>query len=162
MILVGQYDSPLVRRVAITLHLYEMPFTRNAISVFADTDAMVRINLLIRIPSLVIDSGEILIDSTAILDTLDEMVGPSRALTPASGPARRQVLQATALAAGAMDKAGAWIYERHFHPPGQRNEKMLARYEAQLAGRSLSSKRKLRIVAYAVPQLARPRSPRLA
>jgi glutathione S-transferase len=33
-----------------------------------------------------------------------------------------------------MDKAGAWIYERRFHPPGQRNEKMLARYEAQLAG----------------------------
>lgn len=134
MILVGQYDSPFVRRVGITLHLYGIPFTRNVISIFSDAEEMARINPLVRIPSLVLDSGETLIDSTAILDTLDEMVGPSRALTPASGSPRRHVLQATALAAGAMDKAGAWVYERHFHPPGQRSEMMLARYETQLAG----------------------------
>ena len=134
MILVGQYDSPFVRRVAVTLHLYEMPFTRNAISVFSDADAMARINPLVRIPSLVLDSGETLIDSAAILDALDEMVGPARALTPSSGAERRRVLQASAMATGAMDKAGAWVYERHFHPPGQRSETMLARYEAQLVG----------------------------
>jgi glutathione S-transferase len=134
VILVGQYDSPFVRRVGVTLHLYGIPFTRNAISVFADADEMARINPLVRIPSIILDSGETLIDSAAILDTLDEMVGPSRALTPPSGPARRRVLQATAMAAGAMDKAGMWVYERHFHPPGQRSEKMLARYEAQMAG----------------------------
>jgi glutathione S-transferase len=134
MILVGQYDSPFVRRVGITLHLYGIPFTRNAISVFSDADEMARINPLVRIPSIVLDSGETLIDSAAILDALDEMAGPSRALTPASGTARRRVLQATAMATGAMDKAGAWVYERHFHPPGQRSEIMLARYEAQLAG----------------------------
>jgi glutathione S-transferase len=134
MILVGQYDSPFVRRVAVTLHLYEMPFTRNAISVFSDADAMARINPLVRIPSLVLDSGETLIDSAAILDALDEMVGPARALTPSSGAERRRVLQASAMATGAMDKAGAWVYERHFHPPGQRGETMLARYEAQLVG----------------------------
>jgi glutathione S-transferase len=38
------------------------------------------------------------------------------------------------MATGAIDKAGAWVYERHFHPPGQRNETMLARYRTQLAG----------------------------
>lgn len=134
MILVGQYDSPFVRRVAVTLHLYGVPFTRNAISVFTDAAEMARINPLIRIPSLVLDSGETLIDSAAILDTLDEMVGPGRALTPPSGAARRLVLQATAMATGAIEKAGAWVYERHFHPPGQRNETMLVRYESQLAG----------------------------
>ena len=134
MILVGQYDSPFVRRVAVTLHLYGMPFTRNTLSVFSDAGEMARINPLVRIPSLVLDSGETLIDSAPILDTLDEMVGPGRALTPPSGAARRRVLQATAMATGAIDKAGAWVYERHFHPPGQRSEKMLARYEAQLAG----------------------------
>jgi glutathione S-transferase len=134
MILVGQYDSPFVRRVAVTLYMYGMPFTRNAISVFADTTEMARINPLVRIPSLVLDSGETLIDSAAILDTLDEMVGPSRALTPPSGAERRLVLQATAMATGAIDKAAAWIYERHFHLPGQQSETMLARYESQLAG----------------------------
>jgi len=39
MILVGQYDSPFVRRVAVTLHLYGMPFTRNTLSVFSDAIA---------------------------------------------------------------------------------------------------------------------------
>ena len=29
MILVGQYDSPFVRRVAVTLHHYGIPFERN-------------------------------------------------------------------------------------------------------------------------------------
>ncbi len=134
MILVGQYDSPFVRRVAVTLHLYGMPFTRNTLSVFSDAGEMARINPLVRIPSLVLDSGETLIDSAAILDTLDEMVGPGRALTPPSGAARRRVLQATAMATGAIDKGGAWVYERHFHPPGQRSETLLARYSAQLAG----------------------------
>ncbi len=134
MILVGQYDSPFVRRVGVTLHLYGIPFTRNPISVFTDADEMARINPLMRIPSLVLASGETLFDSVAILDLLDEMVRPSGALTPLSGRARRRVLQATALAVGAMDKADAWVYERHFHPPGQRSETMLARFEVQLTG----------------------------
>jgi glutathione S-transferase len=134
MILVGQYDSPFVRRVAVTLHLYGMPFTRNTISVFGDADQMAKINPLVRIPSLVLDSGETLIDSAAILDALDEMAGPGRALTPSSGAARRRVLQAAAMATGAIDKAGAWVYERHFHPPGHRSENLLARYQSQVAG----------------------------
>ena len=29
MILVGQYDSPYVRRVAVSLHVLELPFERN-------------------------------------------------------------------------------------------------------------------------------------
>ena len=71
MILVGQYDSPYVRRVAITLHLYGISFTRNPISVFTNAREMARINPLVRIPSLILDSGETLIDSTAIIDHLD-------------------------------------------------------------------------------------------
>lgn len=58
MILVGQYDSPFVRRVGVTLHLYGIPFMRNAIAVFTDADEMARINPLVRIPSLVLDSGD--------------------------------------------------------------------------------------------------------
>jgi hypothetical protein len=36
MILVGQFDSPFVRRVAVTLHHYGMPYTRNTMSVISD------------------------------------------------------------------------------------------------------------------------------
>lgn len=116
MILVGQYDSPFVRRVAVTLHHYHMPFERNTISVFSQAKKMQKINPLIRIPSLELASGEILIDSWAILDYLDELAGPARALTPSHGPERRKVLQTVALAMGVAEKAGAAVYERHFHP----------------------------------------------
>ncbi len=69
-----------MRRVAVTLHHYHMPFERNTISVFSNAKKMQKINPLIRIPSLELASGEILIDSWAILDYLDELAGPARAL----------------------------------------------------------------------------------
>lgn len=134
MILVGQYDSPYVRRVAITLHHYGIAFERNAISVFGDAAQMARINPLVRIPSLILDDGEVLIDSAAILDHLDEVVGAELALTPRSGPERRRVLQFIATATGSIDKAGAVAYERHFHAPGAVNEDWLARCLGQLRG----------------------------
>ena len=71
MILVGQYDSPFVRRVAVTLHHYHMPFTRNALSVFRDVPDMRKINPLVRVPALLLESGETLVDSHAIIDCLD-------------------------------------------------------------------------------------------
>jgi glutathione S-transferase len=133
VILVGQYDSPYVRRVAVTLHLYSMPFTRNPISVFSDAEEMGRINPLVRIPSLILDDEEVLVDSAAIIDHLDETMGPAMALTPRSGKERRRVLQATAVATGAIDKAGAVVYERHFHEEEHRNAQWIARCKHQLA-----------------------------
>jgi len=115
MILIGQFDSPFVRRVAVTLYHYGMPFERNAISVFSNVKAMQKLNPLIRVPSLMLDTGEVLIDSSAIIDFLDEKAGPARALTPPHGPERRKVLQTVAFATGAMDKAIAVFYERFFH-----------------------------------------------
>lgn len=134
MILVGQYDSPFVRRVAVTLHHYGIAFARNPISVFTNAAQMAAINPLVRIPSLVLDDGEVLIDSAAILDHLDETVGPERALTPRAGPMRRRALQIIALASGAVDKAGAQVYERHFHPPQTVNEDWVARCRDQMRG----------------------------
>lgn len=132
MILVGQYDSPFVRRVAVTLRHYGMPFTRNTISVFGDARGMQKINPLIRIPSLILDGGETLIDSVAIVDALDEMAGPARALVPAHGPERRRILQATALAQGIAEKAGQVVYERHFHAGNALNRDWAQRCLSQL------------------------------
>jgi glutathione S-transferase len=114
MILVGQYDSPPTRRVAIALHHYGIPFTRDTRSIFGDAAAIAQISPLTRIPALVLDDGEVLIDSAAILDHLDELAA-DRALCPPSGPARREVLQMTALAQGTLEKAAAVVYERHYH-----------------------------------------------
>jgi glutathione S-transferase len=132
MILVGQYDSPFVRRVAIALHVFELPFTRNPISVFGDADAMRAINPLGRIPSLVLDDGEVLIDSAAILDYLDERVGPARALVPARGAPRRAALRTMAIACGAVDKAGAIVYERALRPVDKQHPPWRERCAVQL------------------------------
>ncbi len=132
MILVGQYDSPFVRRIAVTLHYYRMPFTRDRTSVFSAR--MAGVNPLVRIPSLILDNGETLWDSAAILDYLDEQVAPAAALIPRSGESRRHVLRATALAAGAAEKAGAVVYERHRHKPECVSTDWVNRCLAQLDG----------------------------
>ena len=85
MILVGQYDSPYVRRVAVSLRVLGFDYEHDTRSVFADFDAMRQVNPIGRIPSLVLDGGEVLIDSASILDWLDQTVGPERALVPPGG-----------------------------------------------------------------------------
>jgi glutathione S-transferase len=67
MFLIGQYDSPFVRRVAIALRLYDLPFEHKPWSTFGDADKIAPYNPLRRVPTLVLDSGEALIESTAIL-----------------------------------------------------------------------------------------------
>lgn len=126
MILVGQYDSPVTRRVAIALHYYGIPFTRDTRSIFSDAAAVGKISPLTRIPALVLDDGEVLIDSAAILDHLDELADDA-ALIPAAGSARRFVLQMTALAQGTLEKVAAVVYERHFHSPELRSTDWLDR-----------------------------------
>lgn len=110
--LIGHYDSPFVRRVGISLHLLGMPFERQLLSVFGDADKLRVYNPVGRVPALVLDDGEVLVDSAAILDHLDQAVGPERALLPASGKARRDALQKVVLATGINDKAVAITYER--------------------------------------------------
>ena len=116
MILVGQYDSPYVRRVAVSLRVVGFDYEHDTRSVFADFDAMRQINPIGRIPSLVLDGGEVLIDSASILDWLDQTVGPERALVPPGGAERRWAFRLIALATGAIDKAGAAAYERIIRP----------------------------------------------
>ena len=135
MILVGQYDSPYARRVAISLMTLGIPYEHDTRSVFGDFDSMRRTNPLGRIPSLVLDDGTVLIDSAAILDHLDEQVGPERALLPRAGKARRDALQRIALACGAVDKiGGGHNYERMIRPSRYRWPEWIARTTTQGLG----------------------------
>lgn len=115
MILIGMYDSPFVRRVGIALRLYGIAFEHRPWSTFGDAEKIMPHNPLARVPTLVLDDGEVLIDSAAILDALDDMAGPARSMTPASGAARRSALKLCALASGMADKAVSLVYERHVH-----------------------------------------------
>lgn len=115
MILIGQFDSPFVRRVAVALDLYGLTFEHRPWSVFGDAERIAAYNPLRRVPTLVLDDGEALLDSAAILDALDDQVGPERALIPSGGRDRRRVLRLCALAGGLADKAVSLVYERVLH-----------------------------------------------
>ncbi len=114
MKLIGQYDSPFVRRVAVALQIYGIVYDHVPWSTFGDGDLVARHNPLKRVPALVLDDGEVLIESGAILDYLDERVGPDRALLPLSGAARRAALRRIALMTGAADKAVSFFYAKLF------------------------------------------------
>lgn len=132
MFLIGQYDSPFVRRVAIALRLYGIAFEHKPWSTFGDADTIAPYNPLRRVPTLVLDNGEALIESAAILDYLDETVGPDRAMLPASGAERRRQLRIVALATGLGDKAVSLLYERVLRK--ERLELWIARCQAQISG----------------------------
>jgi glutathione S-transferase len=134
MILVGQYDSPNVRRVAVTLGVLGFSFEHDPRSVFGDFDSMQTTNPLGRVPSLILPDGTTLIDSAAILDWLDQTVGPERALLPPGGAARQQALQFMALATGVVDKVMASAYERLVRPEAYRWPEWIARCRTQAEG----------------------------
>ena len=132
MILIGQYDSPFVRRVAIALNLYGMPYEHRPWSTFGDADRLAAYNPLRRVPTLLLDTGEALIESTAILDHLDEQAGPDRQLLPRAGASRRAALKICALATGLCDKMVILIYERALH--AETSEAWISRCTTQVAG----------------------------
>ncbi len=132
MILIGQFDSPFVRRVGIALRLYALPFEHRPWSTFGDADSLGAYNPLRRVPTLVLDDGEVLIESGAILDHLDQSVGPARAMLAAAGPGRRHALQVVALGSGLAEKAVSLVYERVLHE--QTSELWIARCRTQIAG----------------------------
>lgn len=131
MILIGMFDSPFVRRVAVTMRLLGMDFEHRNWSVGADFDRIREYNPLGRVPTLVLDDGTALIESSAILDWLDEQAGECR-LLPAAGVERRSALQLMAIASGGAEKAVLQIYERVFRPADKHHAPWLARCRTQM------------------------------
>ena len=115
MILIGQFDSPFVRRVGIAMTLYELPFSHRPWSVFGDVEKIRPYNPLVRVPTLVLDDGEVLIESHSIIDYLDSLVPAERVMFPLTEPARHQALKVAALATGLADKAVSLFYEKRLH-----------------------------------------------
>jgi len=116
--LIGRYMSPFVRRVGISLHLLDIPFTNEPLSVLTDSLKIREYSPLGRLPALVLDDGQVLIDSNAILDYFDQQAGGERALLPLSGPLRSEAMNLLAFAVGACEKTVAAYYERDRRPEG--------------------------------------------
>jgi glutathione S-transferase len=132
-ILVGQYDSPFVRRVAVSLRTLGFAYVHDTRSVLRTSMRSGRSTRSAASPRSCW-TGEVLIDSAAILDWLDGEVGPARALMPASGVQRRRTLRLIALATGAIDKIGAATYERVVRPAAFRWPEWVQRCRTQGQG----------------------------
>jgi glutathione S-transferase len=115
MILIGQYDSPFTRRVGITMRLYNFAFEHNTWSVFGNADDLAKVNPLIRVPTLVLDTGEALIETAAIIDYLDSLVAAEKRLLPQQQPERYRIQNIVGLASGISDMAVRLFYEQRLH-----------------------------------------------
>ncbi len=142
MKLYGRYLSPFVRRVAVSLNIMQTPFEQVVVAPFDEWEKAQSINPVVRIPALEIDNGEVIIDSTAILDHLDEVAG-ANSLLPQSGQPRREAMKLVATAVGAMEKTVSAVYEGRFHAP----EKIEASWVERCENQALSALKALDVVA---------------
>ena len=133
MILIGLYDSPFTRRVAIALSLRGIAFEHRAWSVGADFDRIREYSPLGRVPVLVLDDGDVLVESSSILDWIEHETA-GEPLLPASGRARREALRLIGIASGAADRGVAMVLERIFHPEAHRSQALLDRSRTQIEG----------------------------
>lgn len=113
MKLYGGFGSPFTRRVGVTLRLYKLEHEHIALrgSVPEELERLQKVNPLGRVPALETDDGRALVDSATILDYLDQLAGPEKSLTPASGDARMEVMNIIGISAGAVEKSISCYYE---------------------------------------------------
>jgi glutathione S-transferase len=133
MILIGQYDSPFVRRVGIALALYDLKFEHRPWSVYGDAEKIRPLNPLVRVPTLVLDDGEVLTESHAMLDYLDSLVPADRAMFPRAEPARHRAFGIATLGTGVADKAVIVFNEKRLHKEAAAAS-WLERCRSQIAG----------------------------
>jgi glutathione S-transferase len=132
MQLIGMLDSPFVRRVAISLRLLDIPFDHRAVSVFSTFEEFQRINPVVKAPTLICDDGEILMDSTLILEYAQLLAPPGRTLMPSTRPALQHALRILGLALAACEKSVQTVYERSLRPPEKHHQPWLDRVRGQV------------------------------
>ncbi|QKY10815.1 glutathione S-transferase [Janthinobacterium lividum] len=129
MKLIGMLDSPYVRRVAICLQLQGISYEHLPLSVFRNMDAVREINPVIKVPTLVLDDGQVLMDSTLILHYLS-LLRPGTAVPALADSVR--ALRLTGLALAAYEKAVQIVYERKLRPLDKQHAPWLERVSMQL------------------------------
>lgn len=132
MQLIGMLDSPYVRRVAISLKLLEIPFEHRPLSVFRNVEEFSQINPLVKAPTLVCDDGEILIDSTLILDYIEQTISAEKSLMPSDRLLRQHSLRLIGIALVACEKTVQIMYERTLRPIEKQHQPWLDRVTHQL------------------------------
>lgn len=132
MKLIGMLDSPYVRRVAICLKLLELDFEHRPVSVFSDFEEFRKLNPVVKAPTLILDDGQSLMDSTLILDYVTAIASSSFKLPPERAEDRLRATRLTGLALAACEKTVQIVYERNLRPAEKQHEPWIDRVSAQL------------------------------
>jgi glutathione S-transferase len=129
--LIGMLDSPYVRRVAISLQLLGLRFEHQSLSVFRTFSEFQRINPVVKAPTFLCDDGEVLMDSTLILEYAEALARP-RTLMPSGLKALQHDLRLIGLALAACEKSVQIFYERGLRPPEKLHQPWVDRVTGQL------------------------------
>lgn len=132
MRLIGMLDSPYVRRVAVSLKFLRLPFTHEPVSVFRHFDAFAGINPVVKAPTLVLDDGTTLMDSSLILDHLERLALSGHRLMPDDPTAHARVQRLAGLALAACEKTVQIVYEHELRPIEKRHQPWIDRVHGQL------------------------------
>lgn len=143
MKLIGMLDSPYVRRVAVSLKRMGVAFEHEAVSVFRGMDRFREINPVIKAPTFITDDGQVLMESSLILDYVECLVGPGRGLMPAELTQRARTLRLTGLALVAYEKAVQIHYERNLRPAEVQHGPWVERVGEQLRSACAELEREL-------------------
>jgi glutathione S-transferase len=133
MQLIGYMDSPFVRRVALTMEFLQVAYEHRELSIFRNFDEFRAINPLVKVPTLVLDSGEVLVDSSLIIAYIETQVA-KRSLMPSDPAAFRAATRQIGVALVAMEKVAALIYEIGHRPSEFQHRPWIDRLRTQLGG----------------------------
>jgi glutathione S-transferase len=143
MKLIGMLDSPYVRRVAISAKCLGIPLEHESVSVFRNFEQFQQINPVVKAPTLVLDDGEVLMDSTLIIDYLEALAAPGRSLISHNPDQRLRSLRLIGLALAACEKSVQLYYERTLRPAEIQYTPWVERVEGQLAAAYSALEREL-------------------
>src|SRR5471032_3648039 len=132
MQLIGMLDSPYVRRVAICLKLLGLDFEHRSISVFSGFEEFRKLNPVVKAPTLILNDGQSLMDSTLILDYVTSIARSADTSTPDHAGDRLRATRLTGLALAACDKTVQIVYERNLRPAEKQHEPWIDRVSIQL------------------------------
>ena len=133
MQLIGFMDSPFVRRVAVTAQVFGIPYEHRELSIFRDFEEFSEINPLVKVPTVICDDGQVLVDSQLIIDYLQSLSGDSR-LMPSDESNYIRALYVIGTAMVANEKTVQLIYELENRPEALQHQEWIDRVQRQLSG----------------------------
>jgi glutathione S-transferase len=133
MQLIGYMDSPFVRRVAVSARMLGIQYEHRELSIFRDFEEFSSINPLVKVPTVICDDGQVLVDSQLIIDYFESVSGDNR-LMPSDEANYIRALSVIGTAMVANEKTVQLIYELATRPAELQHQEWIDRVQLQLTG----------------------------